>query len=106
MPPRRQRAGARAGSLSRSLRDAFEAEARRLRELSDPVETIKGVGDAFAAMDTELARLADVRLEAVNSLRDEGWSYDQIALSTGLSKGRVAQLVWELRRRQDESSDS
>ena len=106
MPPRRQRAGARAGSLSRSLQDAFKAEAKRLRELSDPVDTIKGVGDAFAAMDVELARLADVRLEAVNSLRDEGWSYDQIALSTGLSKGRVAQLVWELRRRRDEASGS
>ena len=37
-------------------------------------------------------------------LREEGWSYDQIALSTGLSKGRVAQLVWELRRRKDEGS--
>lgn len=106
MPPRRQRAGARAGSLSRSLRDAFKAEAQRLRELSDPVDTIKGVGDAFAAMDMELGRLADVRLEAVNSLREEGWSYDQIALSTGLSKGRVAQLVWELRRRRDEGSAS
>jgi DNA-directed RNA polymerase specialized sigma24 family protein len=106
MPPRRQRAGARAGSLSRSLRDALEAEAKRLRELPDPVDTIKGVGDAFAAMDVELGRLADVRLEAVNSLRDEGWSYDQIAMSTGLSKGRVAQLVWELRRRRDEGSGS
>ena len=106
MPPRRQRAGARAGRLSRSLREAFEAEAARLRALPDPVDTIKGVGDAFAAMDTELARLADVRLEAVNGLREEGWSYDQIALSTGLSKGRVAQLVWELRRRQEERSGS
>jgi DNA-directed RNA polymerase specialized sigma24 family protein len=104
MPPRRQRAGARAGSLSRSLQDAFKDEAQRLRDLEDPVDTIKGVGDAFAAMDAQLGRLADVRLDAVNKLRNEGWSYDQIALSTGLSKGRVAQLVWELRRRADEDS--
>jgi hypothetical protein len=104
MPPRRQRAGARAGSLSRSLTDAFKAEAERLRDLADPVDTIKGVGDAFAAMDAELGRLADVRLDAVNKLRNDGWSYDQIAGSTGLSKGRVAQLVWELRRRADEES--
>jgi DNA-directed RNA polymerase specialized sigma24 family protein len=106
MPPRRQRAGARAGSLSRSLKDAFKAEAQRLRDLSDPVETIKGVGDAFTTMDAELGRLADVRLDAVNRLREEGWSYDQIAMSTGLSKGRVAQLVWELRRRNDEKAGS
>jgi hypothetical protein len=104
MPPRRQRAGARAGNLSRSLQDAFKAEAQRLRDLSDPVDTIKGVGDAFAAMDAQLGRLADVRLDAVSKLRNDGWSYDQIALSTGLSKGRVAQLVWELRRRADEGS--
>lgn len=104
MPPRRQRDGSRRGSLSRAVREALEMEARRLRDLPDPVETIRGVGDAFAAMDVELGRLADVRLEAINELRREGWSYDRIAAETGLSKGRVAQLVWELKRRRGEQS--
>jgi DNA-directed RNA polymerase specialized sigma24 family protein len=105
MPPRRQRDGSREGNLSRAVRDALELEAQRLRDLPDPVDTIRGVGDAFAAMDVELGRLADVRLEAINALRADGWSYDRIAASTGLSKGRVAQLVWELQRRRREHSD-
>ena len=51
------------------------------------------VGDAFAALDRELEMLADVRLKAIRQLRSQGWSYDRIAEATGLSKGRVAQLV-------------
>lgn len=104
MPPRRQRDGSRSGSLSQAVREALDLEAKRLRDLPDPVDTIRGVGDAFAAMDAELGRLADVRLEAINELRRDGWSYDRIAASTGLSKGRVAQLVWELQRRRREQA--
>lgn len=106
MPPRRQRDGSRSGSLSKAVREALEQEARRLQELPDPVDTIRGVGDAFAALDEELARFADVRLKAVDALRDQGWSYDKIAAETGLSKGRVAQLVWELQRRRREQLDT
>lgn len=88
----RRRAGARAGSLSPELRQALRAEAARLARLADPVEIIKGVGDTFAALDGELARVAKVRLAAVRRLRAQGWSYDRIAAATGLSKGRVQQL--------------
>ena len=47
----------------------------------------------FAAIDLELERVAKVRLKAVREMRRGGWSYNQIAEATGLSKGRVAQLV-------------
>jgi len=73
--------------------DALRAETARLASLSDPLEAIRAVGDAFAALDVELAELALVRLRAVHVLRSGGWSYDQIAVATGLSKGRVAQLA-------------
>ena len=53
---------------------------------------VRAVGDTFAALDSELERIAAVRLDAVRRLRGEGWSYDRIAAATGLSKGRVAQL--------------
>ena len=93
--PRRRapRAGARPGDLSPQLRDALRDEAARLGDIEDPVTAARAVGDAFAALDTELERLARVRLAAVRALRREGWSYARIAAATGVSKGRVAQLV-------------
>lgn len=95
---RRVRDGARQGALSPQLTRALRAEAQRLALASDPVRAIRAVGDAFAALDAELARIAQVRLEAMRQLRDTGWSYDRIAQETGLSKGRVAQLSREAKR--------
>ena len=93
-----RRAGARAGQLAPSVRQALREEADRLEEVEDPLATIRGVGDFFAAIDHELERIAEVRLRAVGALRQQGWSYDRIAAATGLSKGRVAQLVRDQRQ--------
>jgi hypothetical protein len=60
--------------------------------VQDPLRRIRAVGDVFAALDDEMARIAAVRLTAVRQLRRDGWSYDRLAAATGLSKGRVAQL--------------
>lgn len=98
-PGRVRRAGARPGVLAKDLRTALRQEATRLSAITDPVARIKAVGDAFAALDTELERLALVRLQAVRDLRGLGWSYDRIAAGTGLSKGRVAQLCRDDRGR-------
>lgn len=89
---RQRRKGARPGELSPELRDAVRAEAARIADLHDPVAVIKATGDAFAALDVELERLAKVRLAAVNQLRKDAWSYDRIAAATGLSKTRIAKL--------------
>ena len=91
-PPRARRAGARAGDLAEGVRAELRREAGRLNAMPDVVGRIRAVGDAFAALDGELELLALVRLAAVRELRGMGWSYDRIALETGLSKGRVAQL--------------
>ena len=93
MPSRQERAGARAGALSAAVRRELRAEARRLAGMEDPVGQIRAVGDSFAAFDAELEAFAVVRLRAIRALRADGWSYDRIAKATGLSKGRVAQLV-------------
>ena len=75
------------------------AEGDRLAALGEPLAVIRGVGDAFSALDGELERLARPRLEAVQALRREGWSCDRIASATGLSKGQVAQLARDPRGR-------
>ena len=79
--------------LSAELQAALQGEADRLGGIEDPVLAARAVGDVFAALDAELEQIARVRFAAVRALRREGWSYDRIALATGLSKGRVAQLV-------------
>jgi DNA-directed RNA polymerase specialized sigma24 family protein len=94
-----RRAGARPGQLSEAAREAFRAEVDHLAAIKDPAEAIRAVGDAFAALDAELDALALVRLRAVQALRDEGWSYQDIADATGISKGRVAQLARDPRAR-------
>ncbi len=99
MPPQTRRAGARRGTLSREVRQALRAETMRLDGMSDPLRQAKAVGDFFAALDAELEAVAMVRLQAVRELRALGWSYDRIARETGLSKGRVAQLVKDPRGR-------
>lgn len=97
--PGPQRAGARRGALRPEVRNALREEARRLTQLEDPVDRVKAVGDFFAALDRELARVANVRLTAIGQMHRSGMSYDTIAAATGLSKSRVAQLLRESRQR-------
>jgi hypothetical protein len=92
VPPTPLRAGARRGKLSPTVRQALQAEAAAIAAIEDPLQRITAIGDAFAGFDSELARMAKVRLTAVRELRDQGWSYDRLAAATGLSKGRIAQL--------------
>jgi len=98
-PAQARRAGARAGVLAKAIRAALRDEAARLGTVVDAVARVRAVGDAFAALDGELERLALVGLRAVQELRTLGWSYDRIAAETGLSKGRVAQLCRDPRGR-------
>ena len=97
MADRRRRDGFRAGAMSDGVRAALDAEVARLLELDDPVDRIRAVGDFNAALDVELEKVAQVRLEAVAELRARGMTYERIADQTGLSLQRVAQLARAIR---------
>lgn len=107
MPPRRRnqprppRAGARPGALSDEVRTALGEEVARLERIEEPAARSRAVGDLFAALDTELAAIAQVRYKAVREMRSDLMSYQRIADASGLSKGRVAQILKDprLRRR-------
>jgi len=58
----------------------------------DPVQVIRAVGRSFRALNDELRRFGQIRLDALATMRADGSSYERIAASTGLSKSRVAQL--------------
>jgi len=99
-PTGRARSAARAGRTSKGLRNAIREEAANLTAIADPAKRVRAVGDVFAALDAELAKLAEVRYEAVRDLRAQGLSYDKLALASGLSKSRVAHLVRTVARDQ------
>ncbi len=82
----------RRGVLSADLKQAIRAQAGRPEEVGDDINIVLAVGNAFAALDAELERIAKVRLRAVRRLRRQGWSYERIAAASGLSNARVAQL--------------
>ena len=53
----------------------------------------------FNALEDAILAIGEPRLRAVARLRADGWSYNKLVESTGLSKTRVAQLVREARAR-------
>ena len=71
--------------------DALEVPSRQ--RIEDPATRARAVGDLFAALDTELAAIAQVRYQAVREMRSDLMSYQLIADASGLSKGRVAQVL-------------
>ncbi|GAB3868878.1 hypothetical protein GCM10028801_45440 [Nocardioides maradonensis] len=81
------------------MRAAIEAEAARLGAIEAPLDAVAAVGEVFNGLDDVLDELSVPRLRAIARLRAEGWSYERIAESTRLSKGRVAQLAREAKRR-------
>ena len=99
MPPRRRRAGYQPGELSEQMRDAIAAEAARLEDVGDDLETIRATGEVFNALDDAILTIGEPRLQALARLRARGWSYNRLVEATGLSKTRVAQLVKEARVR-------
>ncbi|WP_141775415.1 hypothetical protein [Phycicoccus sp. SLBN-51] len=99
MPPRRRRAGYQPGELSEQMRDAITAEAARLEDVEDDLETIRATGQVFNALDDAILAIGEPRLRALARLRAQGWSYNRLVEATGLSKTRVAQLVKEARVR-------
>lgn len=99
MPPRRRRAGYKPGELSEQMRDAIAAEAGRLEDLDDDLETIRATGEVFNALDDAILAIGEPRLRALVRLRAKGWSYNRPVEATGLSKTRLAQLVREARVR-------
>jgi len=63
------------------------------RETNPLLEDLAGVCRRLAAARHEVAELETMRDELIRRLRDEGMSGADIASRSGLSPGRVAQIV-------------
>jgi len=66
---------------------------RRVTTLTDrTVEQIKELAEEIRIAERTLAELGQQRRAAVGRLRDEGWSYQQIADALGVTRSRAQQL--------------
>ena len=59
------------------------------------VEQIKELAEEIRIAERTLAELGQQRRAAVGRLRDEGWSYQQIADALGVTRSRAQQLSKE-----------
>jgi len=84
------------------MRAAIAAESKRLAKIDDDVEIVKAVGDWFNALNDAILEVGQHRLDAINRLRANGWSYSRLIDATGLSKTRISYLVNRARRQNNQ----
>lgn len=65
----------------------------------DAVLRARLFNEILADVDVVAKQLQSARLEAVSALRQDGYSYEEIAQVLGVSKGRAQQLVAAATRR-------
>lgn len=65
----------------------------------DAVLRARLFNEILADVDAVAKQLQSARLDAVTSLRQQGYSYEEIAQVLAVSKGRAQQLVAAARRR-------
>lgn len=66
--------------------------AEAMEAIPEPAARVAALSAVILALDSRVDLVARARLRDLRLLRDNGWSYQRIALRTGLSKSRVAQL--------------
>ena len=65
----------------------------------DAVLRARLFNEILADVEAVAKQLQSARLDAVRSLREQGYSYEEIAQVLAVSKGRAQQLVAAARRR-------
>lgn len=57
------------------------------------VRDVLDLGAQLHALQADIAKLSGERERLIRKLRKAGWSHRRIAEATGLSRGRIAQIV-------------
>lgn len=81
------------------LRASIRVLAQSVGEVPSAADRAAFASSALEALEQEATELQSLRLAAIATLRTDGYSYDRIAVLTGLSKARVAQLSRAARKR-------
>lgn len=64
----------------------------RLTGLTDPFKQLREATDLLADAQREVTELARFRRGVITDLRQQGWTYAQIAERAGLTRGRIHQI--------------
>lgn len=65
----------------------------RVRAIPDPAKRAKAIGDVLAKLGDLIPQLRADRQAAVQQLRADGWSHQQVADALGISRGRAQQIA-------------
>lgn len=74
------------------LSDVLDDVRAALDEVTDAAARMTAQSRLIVDLEAHIDRLSRDRLGEIAGLREEGWSYQRIAMRSGLSKSRVAQL--------------
>ena len=64
----------------------------RVSGLRDPFEQLRAATEEMASAQHTVTELARLRRRIINDLRDQGFTYAQIATRAGLTRGRIHQI--------------
>lgn len=79
--------------LQRSLADSVRSVVRWGQEHSEAEERLAALQAGLVAVEEQRERILEARLDALADVREGGASYATIARLTGLTRGRVPQLL-------------
>lgn len=65
---------------------------KRVSGLTDPFEQLRAATEEMAAAQTLVTELARLRRRIIHELRDQGYTYAEIASRAGLTRGRIHQI--------------
>jgi len=92
--PQVYRVPVRIGSLySDRVRDRLNQLLRELQAIPDPQDRAKAYSDVLGVVPGFQAELRELRQSLLTELYDTGLSYGQIAAVTGVTRGRVKQII-------------
>src|SRR4051794_11085238 len=89
------RSAGRSAVFGRELARVVDTGVKRLVRDASPVEILRSTTDAIARLEDARRPMAQLRQDALRTMRDAGWGYDRIAAASELSKPRIQQLVKE-----------
>lgn len=75
------------------MRDRLNQLLRDLHAIPDPQDRAKAYSDVLGAVPAFQAELRELRQNLLAELYDTGLSYGQIATITGVTRGRVKQII-------------
>lgn len=83
-------------AMAEKLERYLEAELKRVKALTDPVRRLHAAHGNVGVLQRYFLTMGDVRQDTLAELKDQGWSWGELADQLGLDRRYVAKLTrWQ-----------